>query len=68
MIVRVLSLLKLPSLARTVADEVPAGSDDPGATWTFPAVALVVVTVMNAGPETFEKVRASPSGSEPVIA
>ena len=68
MIVRVLSLVKLPSLARTVAAEVPTGSDDPGAKWMFPVVAFVVATVMNAGPETFEKVRALPSGSEPVIA
>ncbi len=30
---------------------------------TFPVVAAVVVTVMNKGPATFEKVSGSPSGS-----
>src|SRR5258705_10968632 len=53
--VRVLSLVKLPSLARTVAAEIPTGSDDPGAKWMFPVVALVVVTVMNVGPETLDR-------------
>src|SRR5712671_4638563 len=61
-IVNDLSSLRDPSLARTVAPYVPA-SAKPGARWTFPVVALVVVTVINPGPPTFEKVRASPSGS-----
>ena len=61
-IVRVLSLFNAPSLARTVAPEVPA-SVNPGARWTFPVVAFVVVTLMNTGPATLVKVRASASGS-----
>src|SRR5258705_6905549 len=64
-IVNDLSSFKLPSLARTVAPEVPA-SVNPGARWTFPVVASVVVTLMNAGPTTFVKGRASPSGSPPL--
>src|SRR6267378_2785626 len=47
-------------------------SENPGARWTLPAPVpdpgLVVVTVMNVGPDTFVNVRASPSGSVPVIA
>src|SRR5882672_1632293 len=60
------SALSLPSLARTVAPYVPSGSAAPGAKWMFPVVGDVVVTVMNVGPAAFEKVSASPSGSEPV--
>ena len=66
-IVNDLSSFKLPSLARTVAPEVPA-SVNPGARCTFPVVASVFVTLMNAGPATFVKVRASPSGSLAVSA
>src|SRR2546425_3034913 len=65
------SSLKLPSLARTVAGAATA-SNDPGARWMFPVPVPVpgvtVVTVIYAGPATFENVRASPSGSVPVIA
>ncbi len=43
-IVRLLSLFRLPSLARTVAEEVPSGSAAPAARWMFPVVAFVVVT------------------------
>src|SRR5207249_1783463 len=65
------SSLRLPSLARTVAWAVPA-SKNPGARWMLPVPVPVpgvtVVTVIYAGPATFENVRASPSGSVPVIA
>src|SRR5207249_8804553 len=45
----------------------PTASPLPGATWTLPVVAFVVVTVMNAGPVAFVNVKASPSGSLPVM-
>src|SRR5881296_3344461 len=54
------------SVAVTVAPYVPE-SENPGARWMLPVVALVVVTVMNVGPEAFVNVRAFPSGSVPVI-
>src|SRR5258708_6744601 len=58
------------SVTRTVAAAVPT-SGAPGARWMFPVPApvpgVVVVTVMNAGPDVFENVRALPSGSVPVI-
>ncbi len=40
----------------------------PGATCTLPVVGVPVVIVTNVGPVTLEKVSASPSGSEPLIA
>src|SRR5262245_8691476 len=55
------------SVARTLADAVPE-SANPGARWMLPVVALVVVTVAYVGPDTSENVRASPSGSVPVMA
>src|SRR6266446_663925 len=64
-IVSVLLFVSDPSLAVTVAPYVPE-SVKPGARWMLPDVALVVVTVMNAGPAAFVNVRASPSGSVPV--
>src|SRR5439155_20937202 len=45
----------------TVAPYTPA-SENPGARWMFPVVAPVVVTVMNKGPLSFEKVRGVPQG------
>ncbi len=68
--VKDLSLLIDPSLTPTVAAKFPA-SENPGARWMFPvavpAPGVVVVTVMNVGPETFEKVNASPHASVPVM-
>ncbi len=62
------SLFSAPSLARTIAFPVPRGSEAPGVRRMFPVVGLVVVTVMNVGPITLLNVRASPSGSEPLMA
>ena len=66
-----LSLFRLPSVARTVAEAVPM-SESPGARWTFPvAVPLppsVVVTLAYVGPEAREKESPFPSGSVAVIA
>jgi len=59
-----LLLFKVPSVARTDAAEVPQ-APMPCRQVDIPVVAFVVVTVMNAGPATFEKVSASPSGSVP---
>ena len=60
------SLFKLPSLARTVAEDVPA-SANPGARSILPVPVPVpgvtVTTVMYVGPVTFENVSAFPSGS-----
>ena len=55
---KVLLLLSVPSEAETTAKAVPASSN-PGARWTTPAA----LTVAYVGPETLEKVIASPSGS-----
>src|SRR5689334_25401737 len=65
-IVRLFWLFNVASAAWTVAAAVPA-SENPGARWMLPVVALVVVTVRYVGPETLVKVRASPSGSVPVM-
>ena len=53
-----------PSLTLIEAVAVPE-SLKPGARCAFPVVALVVVTVRYVGPETFEKVSGSASGSLP---
>ena len=68
-IVNVLSSVRFGdplSVARTVAEYVPASSD-PGARWMLPVVMVRVVTVIHVGPDTFENVSKFPSGSVPVM-
>src|SRR5712671_8118283 len=60
-----------PSLTLTVAEKVPKGSVIPGARWIFPVPVplpgLIVVTVMNVGPDAFANVSGCASGSVAVI-